>query len=135
MRIAVPLLVLLLALAGCTGPDTTVTLDAETVTVTVGETLRVDLGEVNDSVGDNWFLVDGADTGVLADAGSETEGDTSCEGDGCGGILYWDFEATAAGATTLQFQYCFRTGLDDCVGDADGNPPADPVALAVTVTD
>ncbi|GAA1688284.1 hypothetical protein GCM10009830_39840 [Glycomyces endophyticus] len=129
MRIAASLLVLLLALAGCTSPDTTVTFDAETVTVRVGETLRIEFGRFNGTTGDNWYLVDGADTGVLADAGKSTDDDPGAE------YLTWDFDAVAAGETTLVFQYCYRSELDDCVGDADGNGPPDPIQLAVTVTD
>ncbi|THV23557.1 protease inhibitor I42 family protein [Glycomyces paridis] len=133
MRALAPIpALLLLVLAGCSGADETVALDAETATVAVGETLRVDLGTVNASVGDNWYLVSGADTGVIAEGDKRTDGDDDC--DGCSGELSWDFEALEAGETTLVFQYCFRTSLAECTGDASDGPPPEPVELAVTVT-
>ncbi|GAA1659294.1 hypothetical protein GCM10009830_00340 [Glycomyces endophyticus] len=123
------------ALAGCSTADETVALDAGEAAVAVGDTLRVDIGLVRDSVGDNWYLVGGTESGVLADAGKSTEDDAGCDGTGCGEFLSWDFEALAAGEAVLRFQYCFRTPLDACEGDADGGPPPEPVEIAVTVAD
>lgn len=135
MRALVPVAALALSVAGCAGPDVTVALDTGSATVSVGDSLRVDIGRVNGSIGDDWFLIDGADTGVLTDAGNETEPDADCDGAGCGGRMRWNFEAAATGVTTLVFQYCFQSGPDDCVGGPNDEPAPDPVELEITVTD
>lgn len=131
MRLLIPVLALALLLAGCSGPDSTVPLDAETASVSVGETLRIDFGKVNPSVGDSWYLVEEPDAAVLTEIGRETRDDPDCDGDGCGNELAWDFEAVGPGETALVFQYCFRTGLDECLADPERE---DQVELTVTVT-
>jgi predicted secreted protein len=134
MRIAALVIALALAVTGCSGADSTVQHDAGTATVAVGETLRIDFGEVNPSVGDNWFLVGEADPAVMTEIGSEHDTVSSCDGVGCPSELTWDFEAAGQGTTTLVFQYCFRTGPDDCVGDSSDGPAPAPVELTVEVT-
>jgi predicted secreted protein len=134
MRIAALVIALLLVVSGCSGADTTVSHDAGTATVAVGETLRVDFGEVNPSVGDNWFLVGEPDSAVLTEIGTATDPVSGCDETGCGVELAWDFEAAGEGETTLVFQYCFRTGPDDCVGDSSDGPAPAPVELTVEVT-
>lgn len=134
MRIAALAIALALAVTGCSGADSTVSHDAGTATVAVGETLRVDFGEVNSSVGENWFLVGEPDSVVLTEIGSDADA-SDCGGDvGCPVDLTWDFEGVGRGETTLVFQYCFRTGPDDCVGDTDDGPAPAPVELTVEVT-
>jgi predicted secreted protein len=133
MRIAALVIALALAVTGCSGADLTVSHTSGSATVAVGETLRVDFGEVNPSVGDNWFLVGEPDAAVLTETGSETD-DTDCDGTGCPVELTWDFAAVGQGETTLVFQYCFRTGPDDCVGDSSDGPAPAPVELTVAVT-
>lgn len=134
MRRAALAIASLLAVSGCSMPDVTVAHDAGSATVAVGETLRVDFGEVNPSVGDNWFLVGEPDAAVLTEVGSETEEVSDCDGTGCPAELTWDFEAVGEGETTLVFQYCFRTGPEDCMGDSNDGPAPAPVELTVQVT-
>ena len=133
MRIGLVLVVsLALALVGCSGADSTVSYDAGTASVSDGETLRIDFGSINPSVGDSWYLVGEPDSAVLTEIGSET--DFECDEPGCGGELTWDFEAVGQGETTLVFQYCFRSGPEDCVGDNQDSAPPEPVELTVEVT-
>jgi hypothetical protein len=134
MRIAALVIALALAVTGCSGADSTVSHTSGTATVAVGETLRVDFGHIKPSVGENWFLVGGPDPAVMTEIGDETHGAEGCDGDGCGVELTWDFEAVGQGETTLVFQYCFRTGPDDCVGDPRDGPAPAPVELTVEVT-
>ncbi|WP_081913341.1 protease inhibitor I42 family protein [Glycomyces sp. NRRL B-16210] len=131
-KLLTPVFALVLALSGCSGPDSTVPLDAESASVSAGETLRIDFGKVNPSVGDSWYLVEEPDAAVLTEVGRETRDDPDCDGDGCGIELAWDFEAVGPGETTLVFQYCFRTDLEECVADPERE---EPVELTVTVTD
>ncbi|GAB3225119.1 hypothetical protein GCM10027447_14240 [Glycomyces halotolerans] len=130
---------LALALSACSGePDeeNTVSFDAGTATVSAGERLWVDFGWVNFSVGDNWSLVGEPDAGVLAEFDRYSQTHPDCEDGmaGCESRLYWVFDAVAEGETTLVFQYCFRTGPEDCVGDAGDSDPPEPVELTVEVT-
>jgi hypothetical protein len=137
MRPVVVLSVLGLMLSACSGPDegNTVSRDAGTATVSIGEELWVDLGLVSTSVGDNWFLVEDPDASVLTETEQVNERPLACElgmTDGCDDRLLWGFSAVAAGETELVFQYCFRTGLEDCVGGPNTEAP-DPVELTVIV--
>ncbi len=134
MRKAALVIALALAVSGCSGADSTVSHDAGSATVAVGETLRLDFGEINPSVGDNWFLVGEPDSAVLTEIGDERDEVSDCDGTGCGVELTWDFEAVGEGETTLVFQYCFRTGPEDCVGDSSDGPAPAPVELTVEVT-
>ncbi|GAB4007429.1 hypothetical protein GCM10029992_61150 [Glycomyces albus] len=132
------LAVFLLVLSGCSGPDedSTVPLDSSTATIAVEEELWVDMGEVSTSVGDNWFLVGEPDPEVLAETEQVHERSLACNLGltECGDRLYWGFEAVAPGETTLVFQYCLQTGLDDCEGGTGIEAP-EPVELTVAVTE
>jgi hypothetical protein len=125
-----------LALTGCT-TTAEVPYDAGAVSASVGEVLRVDFGWVKQSVGDNWFLVAEPDSDVLVETGWDLSNDhPECNsGDvGCPVGLVWEFEVVGTGATELVFQYCFRTGPDDCVG-GKSEPAPEPVTLTVDVSD
>lgn len=125
----------LLTLTGCSA-TTEVAHDAGTATASTGETLRVDFGWINTSVGDNWYLVEEPDPEVLREIGKEISDDhPDCDrGDvGCDVGLVWEFEVVGAGTADLVFQYCFRTGLDDCQ-NGGGEPAPEPVTLTVEVT-
>jgi predicted secreted protein len=145
-RIAV--VALALALAGCGGDETVVAVDRQgtttvtegkrvdgtrpgAVTVPAGETLLVDFGDVNNSIGDDWFLIGPADPAVLSDEGDQY--DSECDQAGCGAHMWWRFGAVAAGTTEVTFQYCYRSRPPDCEPMPDRGP-ADPVTLTVTVT-
>jgi predicted secreted protein len=132
---------LLLALGGCGADETVVKVVDEgthvtgtrsgAVTVPLGEKLVVDLGEVNHSIGDGWFLVTPPDRGVLTDEGDHYDPD--CDKPGCGGTMTWRFGTAAAGATELTLRYCYRSRPPNCEPMPDRGP-ADPVEIAVTVS-
>jgi predicted secreted protein len=130
-RRAVVLLVALVVLAGCGGPDpVTVAVGTGSARVEVGAELRVQLGEVNASIGDSWHLLGAPDPAVLTDNGAVTE--LECEQPGCGGTMDWTFTATGPGVTALVFQYCYRSRPPQCEPQP-GRGPAEPVTLTVTV--
>ena len=133
-------------LSGCTR-DTAVTVDDEgrttvadgthvdgtapgAVTIPVGEKLLVDFGSINNSVGDDWFLVGPADPAVLADEGDHY--DSECDDPGCGARMWWRFAGVAPGTTGVTFQYCYRSRPPACEPMA-GRGPADPVTVTITV--
>ena len=123
---------LALATAGCVGPGVVeVPVSAGSARVAQGEVLRVAMGEVNESVGDSWYLVERPDPAVLAEDG--VDHDSDCDQPGCGGRLAWSFRATGRGSTEVVFRYCYRSRPPDCAPGPDRGP-ADPVTLRVTVT-
>ncbi|MGH8791421.1 MAG: protease inhibitor I42 family protein [Stackebrandtia sp.] len=149
-----PAVILTLALGGCLDPESgelteeseepaaSVPADAGIASVSVGETLRVEFGWINSSIGDSWHLVGAPDPSVLTEVGAEYTDHPDCEegASGCDSGLAWDFETVAAGTTTVEFQYCYRSAPDDCVGaglDENGEPaePPPPEVLTVEVTD
>jgi predicted secreted protein len=121
-----------LLLVGCGGPRTVeVSLDEGAARLANGETLRVDLGEANASIGDSWHLVTPPDPTVLSDGTPESDAD--CDQPGCGARLSWRFTARGAGTTTLEFRYCYRSRPPHCAPQSDRGPDR-PVRLTVTVT-
>lgn len=143
--IAVLAAVMAAVMAGCTEPTegtvedsaAEVSVDAATATVGAGETLRVDFGWINPSIGDSWHLVGEPDSGVLAEIGKDHTTSPDCEEGhaGCDVELVWEFEAVAEGETELEFQYCYRSGPDDCDGEGGDAPAPEPVTLTVEVTE
>ena len=123
--------VLLAASTGCFSARTvTVRADAGSAHLAPGEALRVELGAVNSSIGDAWFLTTPPDGAVLRDRGRLYRGD--CDAPGCGGKLTWEFTAAGKGTTTVVFRYCYRSTVDRC-DTGPGRGPAAPVNLTVTV--
>ncbi len=88
------------------------------------------------SVGDNWFLVEDPDSDVLTETERTYERPLLCDlgMTECGDQLSWGFDAVAAGETKLVFQYCLRTGLEDCEAGAGMEAP-EPVELTVIVVE
>ena len=122
---------LALVAAGCLGPRAVdVAVSAGSARLAPGETLRVDLGEVNHSIGDSWYLVGTPDPAVLAE--KDQDYDSDCDDPGCGGRLRWTFTATGVGSTTVVFQYCYRSRPDNCDPEPGGQSDQ-PVTLGVTV--
>ncbi len=101
------------------------------VTVPRGETLLVDFGQLNNSIGDDWFLIGPADPAVLADEGDQY--DSECGESGCGARMWWQFGAVGPGTTEVTFQYCYRSRPPNCEPMPDRGPQ-EPVTLTVTVT-
>jgi hypothetical protein len=139
---------LLLTVAGCGADEAVVTVDERgtvsaaegthvpgtksgAVTVALGETLVVDLGNQNSSIGDGWFLVTPPDPAVLSDAGEHYDSD--CDKPGCGADMSWHFGTVGAGTTEVTLRYCYRSRPPGCEPMPDRGPAA-PVTLAVTVT-
>jgi predicted secreted protein len=124
---------LAVVLAGCLGPrDVTVSVDAGSAQVEPGQTLRVDFGDVNQSVGDSWYLVGEPDMSVLTNGGQDFDPD--CANPGCGGRLAWTFTAVRSGRTDVTFQYCYRSRLGEDCASAPSGRTNQVVTLAVTVT-
>jgi predicted secreted protein len=121
-----------LAVAGCGGTSTVeVAVGAGSVQVARGDTLLVDLGRYNASIGDSWHLIEPPDPAVLSEGDQEYDAD--CDAPGCGGRLTWRYLARGPGTTTLGFRYCYRSKLDSCQAQPDRGPDL-PVKLTVTVT-
>ena len=122
---------ILVTAAGCTGPTVVdAAVDGGSATLTVGEVLRVDFGDVNESVGDSWYLITPPDPSILGDNGRDY--DSECDRPGCGARLWWDFPAVAPGVTTVVFRYCYRSRPDDCQPEPSRGP-TEPVPLDVVV--
>jgi predicted secreted protein len=122
-----------LAVPACGGPTRTVGYATGSATIKVNEVLRVDFGEVNASVGDAWYEVDGPDTKVLKDEGDKLHSDCKAGEAGCGGHLYWEFLGVAKGSTSVRFRYCYRSSTANCQPGPGGRGPTDPVLFNVTV--
>jgi predicted secreted protein len=130
-RILVPLACLTLVVAGCGGPRVVgVDVSAGSASLAVGETLRINFGAVNPSIGDSWYLTGAPDPAVLTD--SDWTMDSDCHQAGCGGQLSWTFRASGPGSTTVTFQYCYRSRPENCQPQPHRGPN-DPVSLGVTV--
>jgi predicted secreted protein len=131
-RIAIAAAVaLVIASAACTGRrSVTVAVQAGSASLAVGETLRVEMGQVNAGIGDNWSLTGAPDPAVLTEQDRELDAD--CHQPGCGGRLTWIFAARGPGTTTVVFRYCYRSGPATCQPQPDRGP-VDPISLTVTV--
>ncbi|WP_297742790.1 hypothetical protein [uncultured Tessaracoccus sp.] len=99
------------------------------VHIAVGETTRVVLGQSNPSIGDSYYITDGADSPLA----TIKEGHDGCPDDsldgGCSFPVYADVTGRKEGTFTFTVQYCLRTTLENC--DAQGK---EPVVYTVTVT-
>jgi len=124
--------VLLVVLAGCGNGTVEVRAGSGSAQLARGQVLRVDLGAVNPSIGDAWYLTEAPDPAVLADKGRDFTSDCAAGQAGCGGHLAWEFTARGKGTTTVAFRYCYRSGPQNC-DPGPGRGPADPVRVAVTV--
>jgi predicted secreted protein len=133
-RIAIVLLAVGTLAVGCSGPAVrTVAVTDKAASLRVGEVLRVDIGEVNPSVGDSWFVVSGADGTILGEGERDYASDCAAGEAGCGGRLAWEFPAVHAGETDLVLRYCYRSKLSDCKGSPGGDP-SQPVTIHVMVS-
>lgn len=130
---AVAMVALLLLVTGCNGGTTkTVAYAKGSASILVNDTLRVDFGDYNPSIGDSWYLVKSADPKVLKDHGQKLDSDCKPGEAGCGGHLYWEFVGFAKGSTSVRFQYCYRSTRTNCQ-NGPGRGPKDPVNFTITV--
>lgn len=105
-------------LAGCAGTaEQTVDYTAGTVTVSTGETLVVDFGEVNPSVGDDWVITTEPDPAVLGEGDPEFTTDAPDGMTGAPGELVYRFPTTGAGTTVIAFEYRFRGEVPEDIDD------------------
>jgi predicted secreted protein len=135
LRLLPAVAILVLLAGGLTGCSATRRVGVETgdVTVQKGETLAVELGGVNASIGDSWYLVSSGDRAVLGEPERKYDSDCPKDAAGCGGTLSYEFKAVGVGQTELVFRYCYRSGLDKC-DPGPGRGPATPRTIRVTVT-
>jgi predicted secreted protein len=122
----------LAALTACGGAEggVSVPVDAGAASLPAGETLRVELGNANPSVGDSWHLIGPPDPAVLVDTG-QVPGD-DCDSPGCQTTADWTFTAAAPGTTAVVFRYCYRSAPPACEPMPDRAPDI-PLTLTVTV--
>ena len=99
------------------------------VRVAVGDTERVVLGGVNPSVGDNYYIADGADSPYATIEEGHGDCPTDTPPGGCNFPVWADVTGRKEGTFTFTVQYCFRTKLENC--DTQGKKP---VTYTVTVT-
>jgi len=119
------------SVAGCTSSTVEVSVNDGAAQVRRGDTLRVDLGMANASIGDSWYLIEKPDPAILSEGERDFEAD--CDAPGCGGRLAWRFAARGRGTTALVFRYCYRSQPESCQPQPDRGPDQ-PVTLTVTVT-
>ncbi|MDQ0645274.1 hypothetical protein [Microbacterium murale] len=101
-----------LGLTGCAA-STTVDHTAEQVTISSGETLIVDFGTINTSVGDEWVIITDPDPAVLGPG--EGEFDYLDDEGSVGGpsSFSYSFSAVGNGTTVIEFEYRFRGTVPD----------------------
>lgn len=96
-------------LTACIGPgEKTVDYTDGAVTVSAGQTLVVDFGGINPSVGDDWVITTEPDPAVLGEGDSEFTSDAPEGMTGAPGELSYRFPAVGAGTTVIAFEYRFR---------------------------
>jgi hypothetical protein len=125
----------LLLATGCFGtPTIDARYDAGSVHLAIGELLRVEIGEVNTSIGDSWHVIGEPDRAVLGPGKSDLDYDDCPEGHvGCSGRLWWTFPAVGKGVTGIVFRYCYRSRPGPDCAPEPSRGPAEPVTLTVTV--
>lgn len=127
-----------LVLAGCARRGTLLDEGTTEVELEVGQTLQVDLGTWEPSVGDDWGVVsqtapDVADAEVVM--GSSVVGERPRRDDAAGGgdaRYAVEITALAPGTTTIRTLHCWRDGIEEGCDQAP-NRPIDPVEITVTV--
>lgn len=115
-------------LTACAGSaEKTVAYTESVVALAAGETLVVDFGEINPSVGDDWAITKEPDPGVLGEGDSEFTTDAPDGMTGAPGELVYRFPTTGAGTTVIAFEYRFQGEVPK---DADDQKTAE---ITVTV--
>jgi predicted secreted protein len=114
----------------------TVKAGQSSATLRAGETLRIDFGKVNTSIGDNWSVAAKPDQSVLEGPKKNFRSDCQTPGEamGCGGTLVWEFQARSAGRTDVRYQFCYQSDLPECTYEPGRGAPEGPQRLSVTVT-
>lgn len=100
---------------GCTSETKVVTVDHEEskVELNTGDTLIVDFGTVNHSVGDEWIITSEPDPSLMS-AGKQLSKYLGGEGEaGAPSELKFEFSAKSAGSTKVEFVYEFRGAVPE----------------------
>lgn len=118
--------VVMLGVSGCAASETSVGYTTKKATISSGETLVVDFGEINSSVGDGWVIVEEPDPAVLG--AGEAESEYLGEEGSVGGpsTFSYRFPAVGVGETVIEFEYQFRGEVPE--------DPADQKSSQITVT-
>lgn len=108
---------LTLGLTACSSSTGPVSIDhtEPSATVSAGQKLTIDFGEVNPSVGDGWVVINTPDTSVISAGEQEVKPVDKKNAIGGPATLKFVFEAKKPGTTELEFEYRYR-----------GNVPEDP---------
>lgn len=115
------------ALTGCAGAaEKTVDYTESAVTLSSGETLVVDFGFINPSVGDEWIITTEPDPAVLEEGKSSFRSEQPDPPPGSGGELSYRFAPAGSGTTTIAFEYRFRGEIPE--------DPDDRKTAEITVT-
>ncbi|KDA05885.1 hypothetical protein DC31_15460 [Microbacterium sp. CH12i] len=107
-----------IGLSACAS-DTTIDYTSDAVTVSSGETLVIDFGMINSSVGDGWVITTEPDSAILGagTAGTKYLGEEGSTGGG--NSLTYRFPAVGAGTTVIEFEYEFRGEVPDDVAEQE----------------
>ena len=100
------------------------------ITVSVGETVEVHLGDGNDSIGHNYFIVDGEHSEFAKVEIGETDSAPGCQPGGCYFDYYLAITGQKPGTFDVVTQYCSRSTLENC--DTLGEVP---VVYTITVVE
>lgn len=119
-------MVLAATMSSCAAAEKTVDYTETEVAITTGETLVVDFGNVNSSVGDEWVVVQEPDAKVLGPAKSRSEYQGEKGTTGSASHLSYRFAAVGSGTTEIAFEYRFRGEVPE--------DPDDQKTAEITVT-
>jgi hypothetical protein len=106
-------LLLSVGLSGCSASEKIIDYTDTAVTVSPGEVLIVDFGEVNATVGNAWVIVEEPDATILGEGEERSDylgesGETGAASD-----LSYRFAAVGEGTTTIEFEYRFRGSVPE----------------------
>lgn len=142
------LLTLPLALSGCkqeadppVGPSPTPSptesirslpaLTGSTITLSRGETIALDIGKYNQSIGDEWGVIDSTSASVVSTSMThETEQKNAPPGSYSEYVLR--VTAEQPGSTQMTLQYCYRDRMSATCDQGDKGP-VDPIKITVRV--
>ncbi|AKU14797.1 protease inhibitor I42 family protein [Luteipulveratus mongoliensis] len=104
----------------------------EPIALKPGETVAVNVGRQNSSIGDNWN--DSITPAGVATVKGHVDSDCDEPAPGCGGRLTYFVTGVKPGKAVLTVQYCFRSSGPTCAGGPDNAPHKPPTTIAITVT-
>jgi len=109
-----------MGLSGCSAAaEKTVDYTTSSVSLAPGESLVVDFGEVNHTVGDEWVITQEPDPSVLG-PGDERSRYLGEDGEaGAPSELSYRFAPVGTGTTVIQFEYEFRGSVPEDVSDQE----------------